>query len=415
MRHLLLVIRYEMRATMRKRSFWFMTLLFPLIIVGMNVGTQIMTTNLEKESDLESQAQDLATRGIGYVDRAGLISSLPGELPPGLLRAYPDESAAMDATRAGEIGRYAVIPADHLQTGKLRVILDDFQPLAGEDTARLVRYVITANLLSDDQLAAAVADPSPAGREASRAVRLSPDPERGQDSGEGFGHQAVPYAVLFLLFFVITSSGGFVLQSVAKEKENRTVEILLLSLRPRELLMGKVLGMGVVALVQVVIWLAAGRLLLGGDSQLMGQSIVADLPPAFVIYTLLYIVLGYLLYSSALAALAAMSPRAQDAAQFQFVILIPLFVPMMLNYVLLQEPDGALSTFFSLFPLTAPVSMMTRLALTMVPTWQVIAGLAGLALTTYVIVLLSARFYRADTLLSSQALDLRRIIHTFKG
>jgi ABC-2 type transport system permease protein len=115
-----------------------------------------------------------------------------------------------------------------------------------------------------------------------------------------------------------------------------------------------------------------------------------------------------------LGAIGALAPTAREGAQFTFVVILPLMIPLWLNNVFTQTPNGGLATFLSLFPLTAPTSMVTRLAAGGVPAWQPAVGLVGLAATTYVFVLLSARFFRADTLLSSASLQWRRIVQEFK-
>jgi ABC-2 type transport system permease protein len=219
----------------------------------------------------------------------------------------------------------------------------------------------------------------------------------------------VPFAALFIFFFVITTSSGFMLQSVSKEKENRTVEILLLSLRPRDLMLGKVVGLGVVALLQMAIWLG-GSLFALDRSATLGIAASVELPPGFVAWALAYFVLGYLLYASALGAIGALAPSAREGTQFTFIALLPLMIPLWLSTAFSESPNGTLATLFSLFPLTAPTSMITRMAAGPVPVEQLLVGLAGLAVTTYVFVLLAARFFRADTLLSSNALNWRRIV-----
>jgi ABC-2 type transport system permease protein len=94
----------------------------------------------------------------------------------------------------------------------------------------------------------------------------------------------------------------------------------------------------------------------------------------------------------------------REGSQLTFVVLLPLMLPLALNAAFVRAPDGPLTTLLSLFPLTAPTSMITRLVVSEVPTWQPVAGLLGLAATTYLFVLIAARFFRAETLLSTAPL-----------
>ena len=214
------------------------------------------------------------------------------------------------------------------------------------------------------------------------------------------------------------------LQSVVKEKENRTAEVLLVSLHPRDLMLGKVIGLGFLALGQMAIWLVGGMLLSGSGLGLAGllrnpqaPAAIAQaalpaglaLPPGFALWALLFFLGGYVVYSSALGALGALAPNMREGSQFTFVFLIPLLTPVWLNYVFTEQPDGLLATILSLFPLTAPTAMVARLAAGGVPFWQAALSLVGLAVTAYIFIHLAARFFRADTLLSSGSLSWRRI------
>jgi ABC-2 type transport system permease protein len=215
---------------------------------------------------------------------------------------------------------------------------------------------------------------------------------------------------MFILFFSLMISSGLLLQSVSKEKETRTAEVLLLSLRPGELMLGKVIGLGAVALFQLVVWAGGGMLLLGRGGELVGAAASFELPAGFVIWLLLYFVFGYATYASLMGAIGVLAPTAREGAQFTFLVMLPLMVPLWLNNVFIQEPNGDLATILSLFPLTAPVSMITRLAAGGVPLWQPIVGVGLLAGTAYLFVLLAARLFRADTLLSYVTLDWKRLV-----
>ncbi|UCC61747.1 MAG: ABC transporter permease, partial [Anaerolineae bacterium] len=350
---------------------------------------------------------------VGYVDEAGLIERLPQGVPPALLQAWPDRAAAQVALEEGKLGQYYLIPADFVETGELLLVTAEFSPfsnLAGGGS-NLFECVVDYNLVGDEGLTRLLLDPTPSvmGR------RIAPQEGTTRDAElSGAMSFWVPYATMYVFFFVIIMSSGFMLQSVAGEKENRVVEVLLLSLRPRELMLGKVVGLGVVALFQMGLWVGAGLLGLNQGQQVLGLAGALTLPPGFLAWGALYFLLGYLLYASALGAIGALAPTAREGAQFTFIVILPLLIPLWLNNAFAQSPNGALATALSLFPLTAPTAMVTRLVVGGVPVWQPAVGLAGLAVTAYLLVLLSARFFRADTLLSSASLGWRRLVQEFK-
>lgn len=414
MRNILLVIKHEILTTLGKRSFWIMTFLFPALIIGLSIGSQLLAErSFEKNGENRPTGDAAEVQVIGYVDEAGLITRLPQGLTPGMLRAFPDKDAAQAALEAGELRQYYLVPVDFVESGELVLVDNEFTPFKSfEDGGTdLFKYVVNYNLVGDELLTTILSDPTPSVMD----QKLAPQEDLTQSSNlSGSMSFWVPYATMFIFFFVITMSGGFMLQSVSKEKENRVVEVLLLSLRPRELMLGKVVGLGVAALLQMALWAGAGLLMLDRRTGLVEAATTFTLPSGFLVWGVLYFLLGYLLYASALGAIGALAPTAREGTQFTFVVMLPLMIPLWLNNVFAQSPNGSTATFFSLFPLTAPTSMVTRLVAGGVPAWQPVVGLLGLAATTYLFVLLSARFFRADTLLSSAGLHWRRIVQEFK-
>jgi len=397
MRNAWLVIKHEVRSTLSKPSFWIMTFLFPAIAIGSQVGGQILAQDVVE--------QEIATSGkeaIGYVDEAGLIRTIPNEIPSGLFVAYPDEESAHAALENGDINRYYLIPADFVASGDLVLVEREFSPFKSLISSDPIRTVIHANLVGDEALAGLIADPLAK----VEATPLAPLGGTDVDSPLAF---IVPYATLFMFFFVITMSSGFMLQSVAKEKENRVIEVLLVSLRPREMLLGKVIGLGAVALLQMGLWLGTGLFALSRGAVVVAGAVAFALRPDFVVWALLFFVLGYLLYASLMGALGALAPSSREGQQFTFVLLLPLMVPLFVANLLIQAPNAPLSVFMSLFPLTAPVAMMTRLAATGVPFWQPLVSLALLAATAYSVVAMTARLFRAQTLLSGATLTTKRL------
>jgi ABC-2 type transport system permease protein len=413
MRNVLLVIKHEIITMLRKRSFWVMTFLFPALTIGFSFGSQILAERSFEDTreDVTVSGETAAGQAIGYVDEAGLIAQLPQGVEPGMLRAFPDRDTAQAALKAGELRQYYFIPADFLETGELVLVEEKFTPFRSFESGGtdLLTYIINYNLVQDESLTTVLLNPTPS------VVGQRLTPQEGATNLSGSLSFWLPYATMFVFFFVITMSGGFMLQSVAKEKENRTVEVLLLSLRPRELMLGKVVGLGIVALLQMGLWTGAGLLGLDQGKQLVEAAATFTLPPGFLVWAVLYFLLGYLLYASVLGAIGALAPSVREGTQFTFVAMLPLLIPLWLNSAFSQAPNGGLATFLSLFPLTAPISMVTRLVAGGVPAWQPVVGLLGLAATTYLIVLLSARLFRADTLLSSASLQWRRIIKELRG
>lgn len=408
MRNILLVVKHEIVTTLGKSSFWVMTLIFPALIILLNLGSQVLTRSAVEESEviLPGDGMEQLVDAIGLVDPAGLVENLPPAFPAEMLVAFPDEATAQEALQSGSVGSYYLIPGDYLQHGKLIGVAANFRPF-GMGTERLLEYLISYNLLDDPDLALAAVSPL------ASLTQTNLAPITTQDMTNPLTFY-VPFVTMIIFFFLITMSSGFMLQSVSKEKENRTVEVLLLSLRPRDLMLGKILGLSVVALLQMGIWLGGALFVLEQGQQILEGMAAFSLPPGFVAWSLLYFFFGYLMYASLMGAIGAMAPSAREAGSITFMVLLPLMIPLWMINSFIEAPNSLLLIVLSLFPLTSPVTMVTRLSTGTVVAWQPLAGLVLLAITTYLVILLAARFFRADNLLSGTALNFKRLVAGFR-
>lgn len=409
MRNILLVIKQEIANTLGKPSFWITTFLLPLVIMGFTIGSQLVVNRMfeaEDDSALLNGAPQAQAVTIGYVDQAGLIQEFPQGFPSQMLQKFESETVAQAALERGELQRYYVIPADYTATGELLSVEPELKPFTRFGTTDLLSNLLSYNLAIQAETPALLLDPLPTINERT----LAPQADQGLGGYDTFAGFIVPFAVLFIFFFVLTMTGGFMLQSVSREKENRVAEVLLLSLRPRDLMLGKIVGLGFVALVQMGIWLGGSLLTLERNRALL--DLAADaviLPPGFIGWAIAFFLLGFLVYAAMLGAIGALAPSAREGSQFTFIILLPLMLPLWFQSAFIQAPNGVLATFFSLFPLSAPMAMITRMVSGDVPLWQVLLSLALLAATAYGLVALAARFFRADTLLSDATLDWKRL------
>ncbi len=193
------------------------------------------------------------------------------------------------------------------------------------------------------------------------------------------------------------------------------MEILMLSVTPRQLLTGKIVGLGLIGLLQVVAWVGTGRLLLARSGTTFNLPIAFQLPTSFLIWGLVFFLLGYAVYASLMAGLGSLVPNLREASQATILVIFPLMIPMFLNSLLINEPDSIISVFLSLFPLTSPVAMMTRLAAGGVPLWQTFLAAILLVITAVLVVRSVARMFRSQTILSGQPFSRKLFFNTLLG
>ena len=233
MRNELTVATFEIRSLLSKPSFWLLTVLFPLFILVLTLGGQLMAGNAgdAAQEGLEALSAEGTEHAVAYVDLSGLIESLPPRMSADMVQAYPSESAAMSALEAGQVSEYYVVAADYVETGDITLVQREYAPLSRTNEG-LLQTILNYNIV---------------GAEAARWDRIDnpigqiqveqlapPSAEAVQETATNPAVASiVPIAAVMLLFFVLVMSSGYMLRSVSHEKENRTVEVLLLSLRPR--------------------------------------------------------------------------------------------------------------------------------------------------------------------------------------
>jgi ABC-2 type transport system permease protein len=401
---------HEFLRHVRRPSFILTTLLVPLIGAAITFGIGLTRNRSQPDAGALPGAGDF--RGtIGYVDQSGLITQVPPELPASLFRAYPDEEAARAAVVTGAAEVFYLIPRDYLQTG---AVIRYARQLGGGEQ-ELFRALLRANLLGGDvRTAALLEEPMTL-----NTIRLDAAGEQvgGRDNTTTDEAQTffVPYIFAMLLYMTIFFAASFLLQSVTEEKENRTIEILLTSIQPWQLLGGKVLGLGLLGLIQMVLWLVSGRLLLGASAGPLGlfeREFV--LPWQVWVLAVVYFVLGYLFYASLMAGIGATVTNIREGGQITALMVFPFIIPLWFLGVLIQQPNGTLARVLSLIPFTAPVTMVIRSPLTDVAPLEIALSLLLLAASVVAAIWVAARLFRVSTLLAGKRLSGREIVRAIR-
>ena len=405
MKKTFLVLKYELMTVLTRPSFLILAIGVPvatfLIFSGVSAFNRRFPGQL---SDIFSGGDSLNVEG--YVDQGEVIAQLPAGTEE-LLRPFPTEADASQALAEGEISAYYLVPADYLKTGEVVYIRSDFNPFAGEDQSRIMDWVLSVNLLGDETLAVLARQPMTL-----EQISLSTELERDDDNPLTFW---VPYAVMIIFYMVILMSSSLLLKSVTTEKENRVIETLLTSVTPLELLQGKIIGLGIAGLFQTLVWVGTGRLLVFFSGRTMNLPSGFDLPPFFLVWSVVFFILGYAVNASFMAGLGALIPNMKESSQATFLVIAPLLIPIYLIGVIIEKPHGIISLILSLFPLTSPITMMTRLAAGGVPLWQIILACGLLVGLVMVIIRTVARMFHAQTLLSGQPFSVGRYFKALLG
>jgi len=211
----------------------------------------------------------------------------------------------------------------------------------------------------------------------------------------------IAFALLFFLYITVLIYGLFVMRGVIEEKQSRIVEVLISSVKPIQMMLGKVIGIGLVGLTQIGIWaLSTALLSLFGAALFASQGAkIPNIPMSLLVYFVLYFVLGFFLYATLYAVVGSIVSSEEDAQQVQMPVTMLIVVPMMIFGVVMANPNGTSSIVLSMIPFFAPTLMMLRIAVINPPVWQVMLSMVIMVLTILGSVWVAARIYRVGILM----------------
>ena len=397
----ILLIKHEFLSTIRRKAFIILTIAFPLIaLLGILAGQVIPgmitpTTTVEK---------------IGYVDQVGIFNQSLTENKIELVPYATADAAKTDLTKKN-IKEYFVIGSDYLTTGIIQryTLTSEIAPSSTVQT--VIRDFMLNNLLkgnSEEIIARAKSPLNIASTTLTSTGTVAP--RQG-----GFSALILPYIFGILLMMAIFTSSGYLLQGLGEEKENRVMEILLSSITPKQLLAGKVLGLGAAGLVQIIVWLVSANFLMKMASTTWG-NVIGSLqpPPEFLILGIVYFILGYLLVAVLMAGVGSISATAREGQQMSAFFLIPVLIPIYFMALIMEHPENIVVKILTFIPITAPITVIVRLGLSEIPLWELLLSIGILILSIWGCFVLCTKLFRTYLLMYGKRPDLKEIIRSFK-
>jgi ABC-2 type transport system permease protein len=393
LQRLLIIIRREYLVRVKKKSFILTTLLLPLISVAMIAGTALL-------SSINSES----VKTVLVVDKTG---DYFGALQNTNEYVFEKTDKNVDEIRNAPDGAYAtlVISDNLLEHPEALTLYSDKQvaPNLEQTVAiQLNEYVREKKLASYD-----IPDLQKIIHEIQTPVNLqtkiwskSSDEERTSSSNFAM---TIGYIFTLLMYMFILMYGSIVMQTVMEEKTNRIVEVIVSSVKPSELMMGKLIGVGMVALTQLAIWIALMAAIIGlvpGIEPLQDvKNMLASVNiGGLCLYFILFYIGGYLIYGALFTAVGAIVNAPEDANQYMTPITFLIIFAFMAGAFSLENPDGPLAFWTSMIPFTSPIVMMIRAPFG-IPFWQIALSLAILLLTVIVIVKIVGKIYRIGILM----------------
>ncbi len=398
-----LIFRHEFLKNIRRTGFIVLTLAMPVVAL-LAIGIFHITAGITKPLPEVTK--------IGYVGEVGSFEQVTTQGNINFVR-FDTPQDATQAMLKKDVTEYLIIPPDFISTGIIQrfIIQKEFAP--SPSTIAAIDNFINSNLLAGKVSANIIT-----------RVEMPPNlvtttltetgavaPQQG-----GYANFIVPglFSLLLALSLIFTST--YVLQSLAEEKENRLMEILLSSVSTKQLLVGKVLGLGAIGLVQVIVWVISLPLLLNLASSSLGGFLSAiQIPANFWVLGVIYFILGYAVFAVLSSSVAAVTSTVQEASSLAGMYTLFAVAPFWFVSLLLFFPNNPVWIVFTIFPFSAPTMTMMRLGLTGVPVWQLAASTAVMALSIVGGLLLSARLLRVYMLMYGKRPGLRQMIRSLRG
>ena len=399
-----LIFRHEFSSTIRRPAFIIMTFVVPLVAL-LAIGVSQIIAGVIGPSAAEEVT-------VGYIDEVGGFGDYvrQGNIK---LVGYADRNAVVAALASGEIKEYFIVSPDYYRAGVINRYTLEKQLETPPQITAAIKNFITSNMLAGKvSESEAVLIQSPLNLV---TTRITPEGEVSPEQG-GFGNLLVPGIFSLLLVLSITFSSTYLVQGLGDEKESRLIEVLLSSVSVRQLLTGKVMGLGAAGLVQVVVWvISAPLLVMLASSSIGGFFSSLQISPSFLILCVVYFVLGYLLFAVISTGIGAISPSAREGQQLATIFTLGAVAPLWISSLIMLFPNNPAFVALTIFPITAPVTLMMRLGATDVPAWQIVASIIVLLVCIVGLLLLTARVVRTFLLMYGKRPGLREIIRNFRN
>jgi ABC-2 type transport system permease protein len=389
-----LIARHEYRKIVLRKGFLLSVLGIPLLMFAA-MGISILINVVGQDN-----------RPVGYVDQAGVIVLEPEADERDQIIGYPDAAAAEAALADQQIKAYYVLPAGYPETGQPQLVYWDEAPTSGTENAfsAFVRRNLVAGMPDVMQTrlveGAALTVQSMDGRR-----------EVGDNNFIGF---ILPFIGSFLFIFVVMTSAGYLLQVVTDEKENRTVEILLTSLSPDQLIGGKAVGLLGVAFTQMGVWLLAAVVVVAVLARFFEWPPIG-IPWDYIGILLLFFIPAYALMAGMMTAIGGIITEQSQGQQIAGLLNMLFLIPLFMIVLIMMNPGSPIVLFMTFFPTTSLVTVSLRWGMGVVPAWQLIISWLILVITAVFSIWASARIFRAGMLRYGQRMDLSGVMAAVHG
>jgi ABC-2 type transport system permease protein len=431
MRNILIIARREYLERVRSRAFVIMTFFIPALMFGVTVLPTLLINKGSNET--KRMVVVAADRDTGEMIRSRIEQRQDQQankqdnqaankrgLPPTHFsvdvstNATPAEREALtQKVNQKQLDGFLWATPDAIAARKLDFVTNDTSSfiengILGQTVSdALRRQALKAKGLQETDIDAAL-----------QPVNVEPVSPRGKNAPNPETMFIATLALVMVMYMTVLLYGINVMRSILEEKTSRIMEVMLSTATSKEMMAGKIVGVGAVGLTQVGIWAAAAAAFAGYAVVTSGmlKQVKAAMNPMLLVYFVVFFLLGYVLYSTLCAAVGSMVNSEQEAQQMQFLVMMPMILAIIFITNIFTHPNSSIAVFGSLFPFTAPLVMFSRIAMQGgdTPAWQIGLSIGLMLATIYGMVWLCGRIYRVGILMYGKKPNLPEIMKWIK-
>lgn len=395
-----LVFLHEYKRHVMRKRFIFAILSMPFFI-GLMIGIGFLSVWLQYNE-----------KPVGYIDPYQVLVN-PQQVPKdkeSLMDtvesiAFSNEASAKEAMERGEIQAFFVFSENYMSTGEVTMTSvekagsnaqDDFGDFVSYNLVRGMPEPIFKRLTDGNNIIIRAFDGSR---------------EMGEDN---WMVMMLPLIAGVLFIIAVNISGGYLMQAVVEEKENRTMEILVTSVSPTQLMAGKVVGDLLVGLTQLVIWILFVIIGLRLAPTFFDMGSIPAIDAKYIFLLVVTLVPAFVMIAAAMGAIGATATETQEAQQMAGFFTLPIVVPFWFTSQIMFNPNGPLAVGMSMFPLTAPIALPLRAGFTDVPVWQIAITVGILVMLALFSLWLSGKIFRIGMLRYGKKVSLKEAFRPSK-
>ena len=416
------IIKHEYKSKIKSKGFIISTLLAPVILIAFIGITALVSIMTVGETNRKLSVVDLTEISIDkkLVEKDNSLFSISKTKDIGKLQQM---------VRDEEIDGYLIIPHDFINSANVNMYTR-----GGGGWGIMEKVEISLNnVFRRERLIANGTDTNVIKlMESSVDIKTTKITQKGTEKDFTSEFAGIGYVLGFFIYMMVIFYGQFVSRGVIEEKANRIIEVIASSVRPIEIMLGKVFGIGLLGLTQVFFWIVMSFILLWiagpiismfkPDPEIMKQGMnmaaqntqlpleLPKIPFSLVIAFVYYFLAGYFMYSTVFAAIGSAVDQESDASQLQSPIIMAIVLPMLFMPAVTSNPDSTLASVLSLIPFFTPILMTVRVAATNVPLWEILLSIVLTLGTVLLLLYIAAKIYRVGILMYGKKPKLRDLI-----